>query len=73
MMMMKTMMMMMVIMIMMTTMMTMMMKRALTGLSLFTETGYYLLVLPDPEDVQFLETFFFAKKWNIFQASSFYN
>ena len=67
MMMMKTMMMMMLIMIMMTTMMTMMMKRALTGLSLFTETGYYLLVLPDPEDVQFLETvFFFCKKMEFF-------
>ena len=48
----------------------MMMKRALTGLSLFTETGYYLLVLPDPEDVQFLETVFFcAKKWNFFKQA----
>ena len=65
---------MMLIMIMMTTMMTMMMKRALTGLSLFTETGYYLLVLPDPDDVQSLETVFLcAKKWKYFQASSFYN
>ena len=48
----------------MTTMM--MMKRALTGLSLFTETGYYMLVLPDPDDVQSLETVFLcAKNGNI--------